>query len=229
MKEGIWFQVYLFFVSSPFFLLYIPARMFGLIKIEGWDLKKFIPGKNGLITYSNHVTNAEVVVIPLLLYPLFLFNARLFIHTVAKKKWYGKPWFAPLRPAAILVSPGEGMGAEGSMKEVISLLKRGYKIVHIYPSGTRLKLTKATGKEVKTLGEREIGRFYPGMLAATLATKSDLLPIWIKVGKRPLMTIIIGERVSFSSLEFPDKRFSELTKEEIRGLLEKPEDMLLNI
>lgn len=227
MKEAIWLRFYLLTVAGAFFCLYFPARLCRLIEVKGWNLKKFIPGKNGLITFSNHVTTLETVLIPLLFFPFFLFDLRLFIRTVAKKKWYYKRLFLPLRPATILVSPGEGVGAEESMKEAISFLKRGNRILHIYPSGTRLKQTKATGKETKVLGEREIGRFYPGMLAAMLATKADLLPIWIKAGKWPLITIIIGERIPFSFLDLPDKKFSELTKEEIRNLLEKPEDALL--
>ena len=58
-----------------------------------------------------------------------------------------------------------------------------------------------------------------------LETKSDLLNIWIETGWYPLITITIGEeRLSFSSLGFPDKKFSELTtieKEELSNKLEK--------
>lgn len=233
MKKAIWLWIYLFFVSSPFFFLYFLARIFRLIIIRGRDLNKFFPGKNGIVTISNHVTFVETLVIPLLMYPFFFFWLSLFIRTIAKKKWLGRWWLALLRPATILVFPGEGIGTEKSMKRAVSFLKEGERILHVYPSGMRLKRTKKEGKETKRLGEREIGKFYPGVLVAILANKSDLLPIYFEVGKwRPLpiiptLIVIIGERIPFNSLGFPDKKFAELTRKEIEDLLGKLEDILL--
>ena len=227
MKKVIWLWLYLLVVGAPFFFLYVLARLLGLVKIKGWNLRKFFPGENGLATYSNHVTRTETILIPLLMAPFFFIWPELFIFSVAKKQWYNKWWFSLLRPATILVSPGEGIGTEESMKKTIALLKRGKKITHVYPSGMRLKGIKKAKKEVRTLRRRELGRFYPGILAALLANKSDLLPMWIDTGKWPVVTITIGERIPFSSLDFPDKKFSELTIKEREQLLTKLEDILL--
>lgn len=229
MKELIWLWFYLLVVGAPLFLPYILALLFGLVRIKGWSwsLKKFFPGENGLITYSNHVTSLETPLIPLLLAPFFLVWPKLLIFSVTKKKWYNKWWFTPFRPATILVSPGEGTGAEKSMAKTIAFLRMGKKIVHIYPSGLRLKTTREAKKGLRKLGKREVGRFYAGILAVLLETKSDLLPIWIEIAKWPLITIIIGERIIFSSLGFPDKKFLELTSEEREELLTRLEDILL--
>lgn len=227
MKEAVWLRLYVLVAVIVLFPLYILALLLCLVRIKGWDLRKFFPGKNGLVTFSNHVTNVETVLIPLLLAPFLLFWLRLVIFSVAKKKWYGKWWFVLARPAAIPVSPGDGIGAEESMKETISFLKKGKKISHMYPSGTRLKRTKEAKKEVKTLGKREIGRFHPGILAVISETKSDLLHMWVDSGRWPLITITIGKRIPFSSLDFPDKKFSELTEKEKEELLVRLEDILL--
>lgn len=231
MKEAIWLRLYLLVMVCLLYPLYILALSLGLVRIKGWDLRKFFPGENGLITYSNHVTNVETILIPLSLAPFFIIWTRLLICSVAKKKWYNKPYFRFVKPAAIPISPGEGLGAEESMKGTIAFLKRSKKIVHIYPSGTRLQETKKANKAVKRRGGREIGRFYPGILVVLAETKRDLLPIWIEKGKwprSPLITIIFGEkRISFASLNFPDKRFSEFTAKDKEEQLEKLEDALL--
>src|SRR4030043_800196 len=109
MKEAIFLRLYLLVITGILFPFYRLALLLRLVRIKGWDPRKFWPGENGLVTISNHVTKLETVIIPLSLFPFFLIWLRLLPFTVAKKKWWSKPWFAIVRPAAILVCPGEGI------------------------------------------------------------------------------------------------------------------------
>lgn len=178
----------------------------GLVRVEGTQhLRKLLSQNQGFLVIHRHPSMRETVIIPLLLFPYFLWNPlRLPVVTPDKRNYYDPWWCAPFRPTAIPVPRGNGNGEFQALSRMYRALKEGRPLV-IAPEGGRT----FKGKEFKYLlpcgrirvSERPEGgvdlsaavirRFQPGV-RVLCANETPILPVWVD-SSRWRTFIVFGE------------------------------------
>jgi len=187
-------------------ILFSLLRIFGRIKVIGYERRKFIPTKEGLIIYYNHPSLLEPTILPFLLFPHYLFFKSMIPFSAPdKKNYYDQWWFLPFRLFSIPIER-EGKGRIESFWRIFQKVRKG-GIVIIAPEGGRtfkgeefkviedgeIKVKKSWS-EVKESSQK-IRRFKRGISFLIQKTRATVLPIWTEGGEKiwKKMKIRIGE------------------------------------
>lgn len=175
-------------------ILFTILRMCGRIEATGFDIKKFIPPKEGLIIVYNHPSLWEPGVIVFLLFPWFLFFKSLIPYSAPDKvNFYDKWWFWSIKLFCIPIER-EGDGRRRSLHRLIQKSREG-KIIFLAPEGGRTH--KGTEFKVLEKGKivikkewivdgkvTQIRRFQRGVSVLLQKTQATILPIWTEGGER---------------------------------------------
>ena len=224
--------------GTLFFLL----RIFGRIRLTGYDIKKLYPTKKGLIVIYNHPSLWEPGLLPFLFFPFFLFSLKFTPYSAPdKRNFFDKWWFYLIRCFCIPIDREKGRTK--GLRELIKSVNQG-KIVMVAPEGGRTH----KGEEFKILKDGEIlikkkselsptennpkiRRFQRSFSALLKFTEAPVLPIWAEGGDR-----IIPNRDSFPRgpyFLFPNLRAKTIIKIgeriEMKPKISQLEDILLNL
>ncbi len=178
--------------GTLFFLL----RIFGRIRLTGYDIRKFRPTEKGLIVIYNHPSLWEPGLVPFLLFPFFLFSLKFTPYSAPdKRNFFDKWWFYSIRCFCIPIDREKGRTK--GLRELIKSVNQG-KIVIVAPEGGRtdkgeqFKILKEGTIIIKKKGELspeeknlpKIRRFQRGFSALLKFTEAAVLPIWTEGGDR---------------------------------------------
>jgi len=177
--------------GTLFFLL----RIFGRIRLMGYDIKKLYPTEKGLIVIYNHPSLWEPGILPFLLFPFFLFSLRFAPYSAPdKRNFFDKWWFYLIRRFCIPIDREKGRTK--GLRELIKNVNQG-KIVIVAPEGGRtdkgeeFKVLENGGKivikkkhELTQNDIHKIRRFQRGFSALLKLTQAPVLPIWTEGGNR---------------------------------------------
>lgn len=223
-------------------VLFCFLKIFRKIEVIGFDIRKFIPPKEGLIVIYNHPSLWEPGLMPFLLFPFFLFFLKFVPYsTPDKRNYFDKWWFFFVRSFCIPIDREKGRTKE--LRELIKNVNEG-KIVIIAPEGGRthkgeefkiLKDGKIIIKKKSELSPEEnsvpkIRRFQRGFSALLKFTEAPVLPIWTEGGDR-----VIPNKDSFPGgpyFLFPNLRAKTIIKigERIEAKdISQLEDILLRL
>ena len=87
-------------------LVFCLLRLVGVIRILGYQKRRFVPPEGGLIVIYRHPSLQEPAFLPFLFFPWFLSNSRLVPFSTPAKDYYSKWWFWILRPVCIPIDGG---------------------------------------------------------------------------------------------------------------------------
>ncbi len=204
---------------------FLLLKLFGRIKVQGYEKRKFIPPKERLIIIYNHPFLWEPAVIPFLFFPFYLFYPNLIpFSTPDTKNYYNRWWFLPFRLFSIPIER-EGRGKLESFRRLLQKMRKG-RIVVIAPEGGRtfkgeeFKVIESGKIMVKKSCEetkksfQKIRRFKQGVFFLMKKTQATLLPIWVETQK------------SFPFLKMKLKIGEHFKSEDINSI-EDLEDLLL--
>ena len=170
--------------------------IFYRIKVIG---EENIPEEGAYILCANHV---EFFKVPIL--EVFIKRDVIFI---AKEELYHNPFLAHLGKLFSVIPIKRGKQDIEAMKQSIKTIKEG-KILGIFPEGTRNGLAKNV--KVKT-----------GAAYMSLKTSTPIIPVGIKVTKKPFPKIImkIGKPMNHAMYysKVPEKEVLEKVTDEVMG------------
>lgn len=120
-----------------FGLLLTMARVTGIVRVRGYDVRKHPAGQPLLVLY-NHPSMAETVLVPALLFPQFLWNPARLPVSAAAAEYCRAWWFQLLGLHRVCVEVRRGSASSGR-KEFVRMLRllREGRIVAIAPGGGR--------------------------------------------------------------------------------------------
>lgn len=169
-------------------LVFTILRILGRIKITG----KIKRHKGGMIIIYNHPSLYEPAMLPLVLFPKYLFSLKHIPYSVPdKRNFYDKWWFAPFKIFCVPIERENANTTLRSLREIRGKLKND-GIVIISPEGGR------TFKRERfiSLRDKKIGKFQNGIsiILKGVPLNTIILPIWTEGGDT-----IIPNRHDFSS------------------------------
>ncbi|MBU2109745.1 1-acyl-sn-glycerol-3-phosphate acyltransferase [Patescibacteria group bacterium] len=186
-------------------IIFCILKFFKRIEVVGYERKKLIFPKKGLIVIYNHPSLYEPVLMPFLFFPWYLFNLRLVPFSVPdKRNFFDKWWFAPFRIFCIYIERENAKEILRSMRLMINKLNEG-GIIIISPEGGRTFKGDTDGFRRK--GNREIRKFKSGIEYLLKKSHANILPVWIEGGEK-----VIPNKVSFTSTSFLFPRIWEKVK-----------------
>lgn len=185
-------------------------RITTLVKIQGYNRRKFDPKGKGLILVHNHPSLWEPALFPFLFFPWYLFSFRFVpFSTPDKINYYDKWWFFLLREVCIPIERGNLKGEARALKGMKERLAKG-RVLILAPEGGRtfkgeeFKVLKHGKTEVvKELSEVDLDdgvalrRLKSGVGWLVFNTKAIVLPVWTDGGEK-----IIPNEATFK-LPFP--------------------------
>lgn len=215
-------------------VLYL-LRLSGVIRVLGYEKRKFTPPESGLIVLYRHPSLREPAFLPFLFFPWFLSDSRWVpFSTPGKVAYYNKWWFCLFRPGCIPIDKGSRRAVMQTLEQMKAKLDNGGVLVLAAGGGREFKGT--TFERLKD-GKIETVRITPGISYSDLAeeaggkiirefqsgigwilnnTQATVLPVWVdNHGIRTRITI--GE---------PTKPRNGLCRKEIIEFLE---DSLLRL
>lgn len=174
-------------IAGIFFRLLV---IFGRIELVGYDWRKFIPPK---VMYHNHPSLLEVLIMPLLLWPVYLFWPSYAPYSTPEVKNYfqkkNRWWSFLIRPFCI---PVDRDNALRGTREIIRRVNNGKSVVTAPEGGRTVKgnefkvITKDGKILIKNKNELalddvfRIRRFQKGFYKfSKLIKKAPFLPIGI--------------------------------------------------
>jgi len=172
-------------------ILFFIFRLAKRIEITGFEIKKFIPPKEGLIVIYNHPSLWEPGAIVFLLFPWFLFYKSLIPYSAPDKtNFYDKWWFWSVRLFCVPIVR-EGEGRVKSLKSLIKKMKKRRTVLFLAPEGGRTH----KGKNFKIIEDGEVvikskvqfpcvRRFQRGVSLLLQKTQAPVLPIWTEGGDK---------------------------------------------
>jgi len=174
-------------------------RFIESINISGYDRKKFIPSKDGLIVLYRHSSLVEPAVMPFLFFPAYLFSLKFVpLSAPDAKKYYRKWWFTPFRNICIPIERGNPFKGRGTLRLMMDTLKEG-RILVLAPEGGRTfkggEFKVIRDGEIKIIRPEEVDwkrdkkiirRFQLGIGWLVLNTEAPVLPIWTEGGEKIL-------------------------------------------
>ena len=171
-------------------------RIFGRIKVLGFDAKKLYPNKKGLIVIYNHPSLWEPGLIPFLFFPFFLFSLRFTPYsTPDKKNFFDKWWFYFIRCFCIPIDREKGRSK--GLRDLIRYVNEG-KIVIVAPEGGRtdkgedfkilrdgkIIIRKKSELSLEENNFPKIRRFQNGFSALLKFTEAPVLLVWTEGGDK---------------------------------------------
>ena len=177
-------------------VLFSLLKIFGRIKVIGFDTKKIYPNKKGLIVAYNHPSLWEPGLIPFLFFPFFLFSLRFTPYsTPDKRNFFDKWWFYCIRCFCIPIDR-QGGRTKG-LRNLIRSVNEG-RIVILAPEGGRTEkgedfkilrdgkiiIRKKSELSLEENNFPKIRRFQNGFSGLLKLTEAPVLLVWTEGGDK---------------------------------------------
>lgn len=162
-------------IGIPLGALFFLLVLLGRIKIKGYVRAMRLVACGKVIIVANHPTMLEIILIPLLFFPMFLLSLRFFVWSVPDRRllssrlrwlfWLGR---------CVTIDRSDRSYTKYTLRRLTEILNRN-GVVIIHPEAGRT----FKGDKFVVSGNRRIRSFISGVPSLARNTGAIILPLWV--------------------------------------------------